>query len=456
MFFLAFHKEENEHQIALIKRAKGTVSIEHVRSLPVDVKPLDILQPLLPQKKLSFVTGLSSSQVVLRSLALKLKSKREIRAALPFQIEHLLPYPKQELIVLPSLVPHKDKETDIFLLATSKQEVQNHLDGWAPLGIDPDIVSCVPMALFRFARHFFKEAQTLCHFHIGREQSCLILIEEGRLTWTQSQTIGTHSLQEKRDDVTREIERRIAYIQKRNPRIDQILLTGKATEEVAPFFTPHFRLMDDPLKDPLYKEYAVPIGLALDGASRDASRAQFRLRSHPSTRQKARLARLRSSFLVGCAALCLATLCMGHFALQQREKRILASLKAPEATKLTQWIDQLEHSIAHQKTGQVPMAFTPQVTDLLTFLSTHPLLAGEGVAIEKIRYTLTSPPKLGTKIAASSAKVELKLSLPSAADARAFHQALLHEPMWIDHKQGVEWSGDHGHYQAIFTFRGGR
>jgi len=452
MFFLSFHSEEDSQQVALIRREKGLYAIEHLRTLPANVNPLDILRPFLEQKKIELVTGLLSPQVVLRTLSLKLKTRREILAALPFQVENLLPYPKEELIVLPTLFPHKEKETDIFLLATSQKEVTSHLDQCAKLGVDPDIVTCVPLALFRFARHFFPQAQRLCHFHIGQHQSRFVLIEEGRLSWAQSQNFGRSHLEDDATDSVREIERTIAYIQKKNPRIDQILLTGDeaSTKKLSFFFAPHFSLLE--LENPRLKEYALPIGLGLDGGSRDKHQANFRLRSTPSVRKKKILSNLRSRFLAGCAAFCMITLFMGHLHLKQREKQVVACFPKSSSKKLSHLVNGLSSDILRQKTGKVPLTSTPQVTDLLTFLSTHPALP-EGASIEKVRMQLTSPPKLGTNTSSSLAKVEIELNIPSAKQARDFHQALLAETNWIDRKKGIDWSGDHGLYRATFTFR---
>nr|NGX37531.1 hypothetical protein [Chlamydiota bacterium] len=107
-YFLAFYSDK----AALLHKEKGKIYIDFLKTLPENVKPLYMLSPILQGKQVELLTGLDMQEVVLRNLNLNLKSKREILAALPFQVENLLPYKSEELLLLPSFFPKKEK-TDI-------------------------------------------------------------------------------------------------------------------------------------------------------------------------------------------------------------------------------------------------------------------------------------------------------------------------------------------------------
>ena len=447
MFYLAFHQEDSERQVVLLRREGKSFAIQHLRTLPGSVKPLDILQPLLHGKKVEIVTGLTGQEVLLRTLSLKLKSKREIRAALPFQVENLLPYSQDELLLLPTLYPEKDGETEIFLLASGKQQLEDHLKRQEQGGIDPDIVSCIPLALFRFARHFFPESSELCHYHFGRKKSRFVLIEKGKLQWTQTQNFGTDHFIEDEASCAREIERMVAYIQKKNPEIQSLLLTGAHVGRLAPHFSRHFTLLS--LKNGAHKEYALPIGLALDGGSKDSLRAQFRLPPNLSARKKETQSRFRSLFLGGCVAFSALTLFLGNLHVRQQEQKVLEALPGETKGNLSQVVTQLERSVYKSRGKKTYAVETPKVADLLGWLSTHPDLP-EGSKIESLKYELADTPKLGSKGSPPSIKVELDLTISNPQAARDFHQALLKDRNWIDSKQSVRWTGDHGSYQATF------
>ncbi|MDN3507270.1 MAG: hypothetical protein P0S96_08600 [Simkaniaceae bacterium] len=384
----------NGEKFCLVSKKNNQLTIE---SFGEDVKPLSRLE----EKEAELVTGLDSEDVILRQLKLKLKSKREILATLPFQVENLLPYSQEELILLPTLEVQKDI-TLVSLLATSESSVTKHLI-W-----DADIVSCAPLALFRYARHYFPEKESL----FLRHENTLIVIENRELRAFQTIRHG-------------DSERVLAHLQSKYPKIDP-----------------------NPVTEGKNFGYAVAIGLALDAASQDPRSGQFRQGAQLSQRHLERKKKNFVQFFAACACFVLLTWSTGHLHLKKRENSALQALGYAKKTKLTSVIQELETSLYKQSKSKTTVSPLPKISELLAWMSAHPKLAD--CSIQRLRYELVRAPRLGTQIKTYSAKVELELTTQNPAAARKFHEMLVRERKIIDQKQEVRWNADHGIYRATF------
>ncbi len=352
----------------------------------------------------AYISGLSSEEVILRHLTLKFHSKREILAALPFQVENILPYPSEELILLPALHPQKG-QTEVSLLATSQTTLLHHLEK----AEDPDIVSCVPLALYRYARHFFPEKQSL----FLQYENTFLVIEEGKLRGFQTIPLSDG-------------KRVLALMQKKHPHIPA-----------------------EPIEQGESWEFAIPIGLALDAAKGDERSGQFRQIGNHSKAQRLKRKKLLTHFYSVCGCFFFLTILLGHFHLKKREHAVLKALDYPPNTHLTTAVQELESSIYTKKKETVSVSTLPKISEILAWLSTHPKLKDD-CSISRIRYQLVKSPRMGTQVKTYSAKIELELTTQNPRAARSFHEALLHDTEIVDKKNDVKWNADHGIYRAIF------
>jgi len=414
MFFLGYHCGKN----AIVCKEKNSIRIVQ---LSADVNPL--------YKDAEIVSGLDARDVLLRNLHLKLKSKREILSALPFQVEHLLPYSQDELLLLPTLHP-SEGETDVFLLATAKSTLEKHLIDLTTLQIDPDVVSCTPLALYRFANHFFPNHSSLFVYHCDEDEHTFIIIKEGRLYGSQVQR-------------TEDLDRMCAYMQKKFPEIRAILHTG-IDNLPTPFVPIEFN-------EPELAEYAIAIGLAIDAAKADQQSGQFRQETL-SKKEVKRSKKNLFGFLAACAIFMVSTLALGHFHLKKREKETLIALGSPSGAKLQEVALQLSSSIRSSKNSALRISTIPKVHEVLNWLSTHSALSEEA-SITNLGYELVNIPKLGSTSKTYTATLTLELTMPSARIARIFHEALLNDYEMVDQKKPIHWSGDHGIYQAKFYLK---
>lgn len=394
MNYLAIYKEK----YCLVRREKGVCTLEGYGPFQENIKQTSAIS----------VTGLEANEVILRNLSLKLRSKREVLAALPFQVENLLPYPSEDLLLLPTLKTSPEG-SEISLLATSKSALSKHLEG-----IDSDIVSCVPLALYRYARHFFPQKRSAFLF----DGNTFIAIEDGNLV--ASQVVGEKGF-----------ERALALMMQKFPDISLPVI------EKGPNF-----------------ENAIPIGLALDAATNDERSGQFRMGKSISEKRTTKRKRQYIVFFSLCGTFVFTTLVFGHLQLRSREKATLQQIGFSEKGKLSVAVSQLEESLYKQKKSAISVSTLPKVSELLTWLSGHPSLQ-EGSSISRVRYQLLKTPRIGSQIKTQSAKIELELTCDNPSAARSFHEALLKDRKFIDQKNPIRWNASDGIYRATFHIKPG-
>jgi hypothetical protein len=358
--------------IALLRKEKNRIELEWARA---DVKPLDI--------EVVSVTGLEASQVVCRELSLKLKKEKEILAILPFQVENLIPFPIQEIILQPQIFP----TGEVILLATQKSFLRDHLKEMAELGIDPDQVSCVPQALHQWGMWRFPDQKNLCIL----SYDCCIVSQNGKL-------IVSQSFQDR--------ERMLAFVKTKYPEI---------------------RIIEA-------EEFAIPIGLALDGFSEGV---QFRQEEFASRHYKNRIRKWQWGYVAAALVLAAVTLGIGSYKIAKKESGLHQKLSvcgAPEGESLKLRLQAWENSLASLP-SLVPAA--PLVTDLLAWISTQK----EEIDIVHLHYTPTS------------AKVDLEFKAPSPTVARAFHELLSRGDSFIDSKKEITWNVTQDRYKTSFYLK---
>lgn len=140
------------------------------------------------------VTSLDSTQVLIRSLDLKLKKERDIDAVLAFQAEPLLPYPVENAILDRVILANRPEGTQITLFAARKDHVQQHIALWNGFKLEPEVVSCEPAALAFFSKQFNPSTELHFVIHLGRTHTTCALVQEGLLIAAQAAHIGLDHL----------------------------------------------------------------------------------------------------------------------------------------------------------------------------------------------------------------------------------------------------------------------
>ena len=395
-----------------------------------------------PEAEMKIVSGLDSDEIILRKLTLKLRNRFAIRKVLPFQAESLLPYALEETILLP-FFKRKASDTDVLLIASTKTHLQNHLNKLQAFHIDPDSVSCLPAAIHRFVRHFFPEYSELFFLHVGEEKSFCGLIMEGMLQqiYAFSSADPLH--------MQKELDRAFAFLKKRAPStIDRLLVTGKplSTAEQSSW---GLALIDKPGFPQRFLEHAIPIGLALEGLSQDEHAVEFRQKEC----KKRTLA-----YYFSCGLLALISAIGGSLLVKYEERKLeerllaLHLIKDEMPTNVDEAVTLCENALSNEKKPYPIVSNVPKVSDLLAWLSGHPLLTDE-IDVKEVHYQLTKYPKLGVSQEPYQAKVDLKFTASSPTAARQFREALTKGDELVNPKPEITWNVQQNLYETSFFLR---
>ena len=104
----------------------------------------------------------------------------------------------------------------------------------------------------------------------------------------------------------------------------------------------------------------------------------------------------------------------------------------------------------------------PRVSDVLAWLSTHPVLSGKNspgapvsppIQIESFNYTMIKRPEQTKKQEKYQVKVEFEFTTSTPKQAREFHDALIAPNDFVDPKGEIKWSSNRGKYRTSFFLK---
>lgn len=142
------------------------------------------------------ISGLNADTVLIRSFESKLKKERDIDSTLQFQVEPLLPFPIEEALIDRVIVSPLEDGTDLTLFIVKKESLQDHLDQWHELKIDPEVIGAVPNALAQFCKLFCREEGPCFVVNIGVHRITCDLVKNGKLIAAQACRQGLKYLME--------------------------------------------------------------------------------------------------------------------------------------------------------------------------------------------------------------------------------------------------------------------
>jgi type IV pilus assembly protein PilM len=417
-------------------------------------------QPYKYAQGVKVVSGLNGSEFILRKLSLKLKSKFAIRKVLPFQAEAILPYPKDELILLPFSKKTAKAEFDTTLFATTHTLLEKHLKKLHTQDFDPDQISCAPAAIWRFSQHFFPEEKNLFFFHFCQETSFCGLILNGELL--QVYTLSTEAdytlnSTEPPLSLQKELDRAFSFLQKRSSiPIEKLLLTGEPFINLKTYLQEVRGLT---VLEPPTPAFAIPIGLALEGLASDPHVIEFRQGDWVSAGRKKKRDKFAVFYLASMGFLTLLTFGSMLFFSHKKEDEIrerlsqLPQMKNAPYSNHQEALSHCENALAKEKKSFPFSSSAPLVSDLLTWISIHPKLSEE-IDVKEVHYQLVKHPKIESPLEPYLTKVELKFTASTPAAARIFREALIQGDHLVNPKSEITWNLQQNIYQATFYLRG--
>jgi|JI10StandDraft_1071094.scaffolds.fasta_scaffold22850_6 type IV pilus assembly protein PilM len=470
MEFIGIQKEKAYYRLAYLSVVQGKEVIqclEKEQSLP-EVK-----------KKLLTVTGIEGQDLLIRHLTSPLKKKRALEKTLPFQLEPLIPYSLDDVIVKP-LFYRSEEGTEAHFYCIPKEALAKHLRVFQDSGIDPDWVSTVPTALHRFAAFVAPEESSLVVFHIGINKIQLVSIDENKLFSHVTLYLGAEDLvigdsAKVVEKLKREVDRALCFMaHKREIKGSQkVLFCGEKVKEVRTLLEKEERFLEAieieghrGFSGESVRPYAIPIGLALDALKNDPFSVQLRQEDYISKGMKSTLKRGMIQGGALAAALFIltwtfATLCYTkkenglireiHHIVSHYETLLPVLQGGVTGKKLESILTQLDQKLMVPKASDALYGPPPLVTDLLAFISTHPML--EGIDVKRIDYTLAHYPTIKKRGEPYRPKVHLIFVAEEAKKARDFHDAIVDDDQFVDKEGEIEWKRNENEYEMAFFIR---
>ncbi len=467
MFYIGITLEKDVFRVAILKKENQSVVVDSVHAFPYgsdNVKLFYNLPPFHTGAEISIASGLPSSETFIRKLYLPLKDRRKILATLPFQLESLIPFPSEALIIYTLFKSLSKQMTSVTVIAAAKENLTSHLGALKNLDIAVDVVSCAPNALMRFGRWSHPEENKILIIDIRDQKLCCVIFEGNEMILSQTITLSS------KDQVAIDLEKLSAFLTQKGAIDEKTswILTGETDfeEQISSVFKgERLPIKEDP-------KYAISIGFALDAMSQDPYCVQFCQKEFipPHTLEKRR--KKGFAYLALClgAALLMA---IGSAWMQNKKLSHLAdklqgslppslsnrSFTRPEEIKekIIAW----ENSLRGPKNAFAFVPDVPFVSDILAWLSAHPALATEdggqkeGIEIKSVHYTLTKYPKIGETSSPYFAQTELEFFSKTPRAARDFHEALLKGDKIVNAKKDVKWQTQNQTYNATFELNKG-
>ena len=464
-----------------------------------------------------FVTGIEGDKVLVRHIESPLKKKRALEKTLPFQLENLIPFELDEVVVRPIYQIGKEKTRATFFV-TSKETLEKHVIQQE--GIDPAWVSCIPMALCRFAEFTKQDKEALIVFYVGKKTTEIVSIFQGTLKHNITLRIGLDDLEaaykqdrmgEKESErvhsmrllnlqtlsqeqyphliralegFKREVDRAFCFLHHKQElsELQFLLFAGETNETLQledwmiqweTFSYSVLPTQGHRGYDPnMVKTYAVPIGLAFDAIKQDRKSIQFRqgqwIAPEVYTSIKSKIFKGVSLCLAAAAALYI----VGHVIYTKKEKAFLEDIHQfvqtyqkdiPKLEKIARIPSTQEKIHFLNRNIKVMKSdfgyFTPPtlVSDVLAFLSEHSHLnrqEGEKkMVIDQLKYELLDYPSVQKPFQSYQVKITVVFSSPESVWAREFHDAIVEDENWVDPDGEVTWKREKNVYTLSFILK---
>ncbi len=493
MFWIGLSLDGSMVKWAKVSRKTRKISIELLRTFPLSEEgAFPFPQSAIEECPYKLISGLDASDVLLRNLQLKVQDRGKILKLLPFQIEAQLPCPSEEAVVSIQISPgDAPKSSKVSFYAAKTSVLQNHIDQFKTKNADPDEVSCMPAALWRFCRHFFPELSDTLVLHIGSKSSTLIGIVNQKPCFSHSFSLGSESFSqaweaEKKDgpsllqlnenlhpalyqttqQAKKELDRVFAFFLKKQKDLwKDIVLTGNLS--IPPSFKAfianyipesiqiHECVGSDTYDATTLETYAVSVGLALDGLAEDGASTCFRKNIFVAPSLKKHRLKLLCSMALASLVLTSTALLISNMYQNHTQKTLIETFqtsfsmpdkKIETLQELEQELSLLDTSLQKEKIPYRLSLSLPNVSEVLAWLSNHPALntsqllqQGGETDIKKIHYQLLKYPKLKAPTIPYAAKIDLEIEISNPQTAKNFQQALEHERFFIDLQKEISW-----------------
>lgn len=132
--------------------------------------------------------------ISLRTLTLPFNDARKLEKVVPFEIEALLPYPLEEVVVDYQTIEASEGKTNLLVAAVPRGLVKNYLDQLVQAGVDPEAVDLDGMALMNLVRYVDAEPSAtddrakgdLAVLDIGASKTVVCILHRGQTAFVRT------------------------------------------------------------------------------------------------------------------------------------------------------------------------------------------------------------------------------------------------------------------------------
>lgn len=449
---------DSKVKVASLQKKKNAYEVLCLKeySLPLSEENAKTIEKLIAKGPL--VSAIDARHLLVRPLDIKLKEKGDIEAALPFQIEPLLPYEVEKALLSYQVKEKYSQGMLLSIFSVRKDHLIEHLEKLKSFSIEPEITTSLPISLALLSSFLSTEKGAHLILHIGDEKSCALIADQGKLVASHPIHVG---LKDKENEVfEKEIGKTLRAIEVQH-KCDFILLVSESTDFieniqkiigkplVLPAFSP-FKLSSSELAS-----FAAPLGAALTYFSEKS--VNFRQKEFSYPHRWKRLKKPLGVYFTFCALISILLLYLGSLSLENKRTHIRSEIKEllshystlSYSPEINENLAVLASHIKNRSNSFPYLPRVPNLSQLLSFLSQFET-SGDSLKIETIHYILERFPSIQNNKEHYLVKVDLEATASHPTHARAFYDFLLQQKSFIDLQKEVKWQNEKGRYKASF------
>ncbi len=492
---IGLHIDGSLMHLALIKKRKNAFEIQSLKQTDT------LLSESFFEKKIEITTGLSCHDTLIRTINIPLAKRKSVLAALPFQIEHQVPYPLDDLIINTSLHSIDKSSTSAQIIASPKTKIEAHLRLLQDRGISSSWVASNATALERYCKHYYPDVSNLIAVFFGNKETSLISIIDNQLSTSTSIPIGyghfieiwhsenpnqsfpkNHSdiFSGKKNDVHKlksryfkELDRCIHFIKDRCKTA--LHMNGLSLGYFNEFFGSD-PIIENPIEDRNESDkapFAIAIGLALDTAKQDDKTVQMRQDPFTPSAHLGRLGKKLCYCFFLTSLLAFFSLFFTKALLYRKEIQLerdinafiegwggarklspasfaLAHEKHP-GKRIEYKIDRLKNILRAQKGFFPVVSDMPLVSHVLATLSETPIF--KDVNIQSFNYQLLQYPMLNKPFTPSEGIIQLYMKISDPSIAKQVQDYLQNDCPLVDQSHPLRFERSSNGYSVEFSMK---
>jgi len=153
------------------------------------VKALKELSQKMDLKSGAYIASINGGNISYQNLIMPFKDPKKIKQTLPFEMETLVPFPIDDVIIDFNIVKSSD-QSEILALSVKKALISEYLETLKPFGIYPNLIDIRPVPI---ALRLLSQAETPDNgllIDIGLKRITIVLFLERRISLIRNTSIG--------------------------------------------------------------------------------------------------------------------------------------------------------------------------------------------------------------------------------------------------------------------------